>query len=567
MSARQVFVDRSGSATARRDRVDDRLGARHDVTPGEDTGMAGREGPRVGDDPGERADLDARPFGQDRRIRFLADRHQDGRRRDGGLAARDRCPDGAAALDDACRGLLGDPELRRGPVGPKDFGHDRADPEGDPLGPGRLDLLGLSRHLREPAPVKDRHGLRPAPKRGPGRIHGRAATAHDDDRTRQARVLAEVDLLEEDRSRDDAAELVARHTEASALGCSGGEEDGLVALALEVAQGVVTAHDRIEPELDAKAHDPIDLGPQGLARQPVLRDADRHHPAGDGHRLKNGDAVSEADEVVGGRHAGRPTADDGDALDSADGRWFDWRQGAVLGGEALERPDRDRLIEGAPTARCLARSRADPAADRRERIDLGRNRIRLVIAALGDQADIPPGVRSGRAGRLARGRGLRHLVADHRRPDLPRLRSAAGPPPAELVERGDLGRFQRFTCDRGPRDPAAGGLRSGDRALAQRERRRALDRHELHDRDGALLDADRAADALADLDRMLHDPGQGHAARPGLDPRLVGTGHVESLDGADVHADTAVDAFVVVDVDPVAHRLPPLRTSHPERAV
>ena len=112
-----------------------------------------------------------------------------------------------------------------------------------------------------------------------------------------------------------------------------------------------------------------------------------------------------------------------------------------------------------------------------------------------------------------------------------------------------------------------GGLRSGDRALARRERGRALDRHELHDRDGALLDADRAADALADLDRMLHDPGQGYAARPCLDPRLVGAGHVEGLHGADVHADTAIDAFAVVDVDPVAHRLPPLQTSHPERAL
>ena len=45
----------------------------------------------------------------------------------------------------------------------------------------------------------------------------------------------------------------------------------------------------------------------------------------------------------------------------------------------------------------------------------------------------------------------------------------------------------------------------------------------------------------------------GRAAGAGLDAGMVGPGHVEGLHRTDVHADAAVDAAVVVDVDAVAH--------------
>ena len=124
----------------------------------------------------------------------------------------------------------------------------------------------------------------------------------------------------------------------------GGEEDRLEALALEVRQGEVAAHRGVELQLDAQAEDPLDLLLEDLARQPVLGDADGHHAAGDRHRLEDGDRVAEAGEVVGGRHAGRPAAHDRDLLGTAD-RGRDGRQLAVLGREALEGPDRDRLVQ------------------------------------------------------------------------------------------------------------------------------------------------------------------------------------------------------------------------------
>ena len=104
-------------------------------------------------------------------------------------------------------------------------------------------------------------------------------------------------------------------------------------------------------------------------------------PPGHGHRLEHGDGVAEAGEVPGRRHAGRPAADDRDPLGAAHRRRLDLGQRAVLGREALQRPDRDRLVQHAAPAGDLARRGADPAAHRRERVDLGRDGVRLVVAS------------------------------------------------------------------------------------------------------------------------------------------------------------------------------------------
>ena len=210
--------------------------------------------------------------------------------------------------------------MARGPVGREDLEDLGADPEGDALGSRRLDLLGLGRHLGEAAAIDDGHRAGAAPEGGPCRVHRGAATADDDDRSAEPRVLGEVDLLEEDRGRDDARELVSGHAKPAALRCAGGEEDGAVSLALEVAQGVVPAHDRVKPEVDPEPDDSVDLGPERLARQAVLGDADGHHPARDRHGLEDGHAVTQANQVVSRGHAGGAAADDGDPLRPFDRR-------------------------------------------------------------------------------------------------------------------------------------------------------------------------------------------------------------------------------------------------------
>ena len=187
-------------------------------------------------------------------------------------------------------------------------------------------------------------------------------------------------------------------------------------------------------------------------------------------------------------------------------------QAAVLGGEALERPDRDRLVEDAAAAGAFARRGADPAADRRERIDLGGDRVGLVVAACADQPDVSAGVRAGRAGDLAG--CLRARVGPSAFIDRQTCHASARsavcqpnrPPHGDGCSRLSA---SRVTLDSGSHGSAPGAWVGGpvDRPLAGREGRLARLGDEGHHDDRAFADADAAADAFADLDRVLHHPG------------------------------------------------------------
>src|SRR5579859_6354808 len=118
--------------------------------------------------------------------------------------------------------------------------------------------------------------------------------------------------------------------------------------------------------------------------------------------------------------------------------------------------------------------------------------------------------------------------------------------------------LERFAGHLRERDPARGGVWRKDRTLQVAEWRCLGNGVERHDHDWALADADCAPDALPYLDRVLHHPGQRHTARRRLDPWLLRAAHVERLDRADVHADAAVDAVVVIDRNPIAHGIPSL---------
>ena len=519
--ARQVLVDGRGGSPPRGDGVDDRLRPGHDVAAGEDAGPARGERPRVGHDAGPAADLDARALGEDGRIGLLADGDEDRRGRELLVGAGDRLPGcspvvaragGRSGLDAADAGdrAVAAHDLDRGKTGPHD----------DPLALGRLDLLDLGRHLRATAPIDDGdRGSAAAPGRSRG-IHRGAAAADDHGRTVQARLLAEVDPLEEERGRDDPRGVVTGDAEPPTLRGAGREEDGSIALLLEVAEGEVATHRGVQPEVHAQTDDPGDLGLEDVARQPVRRDADGHHPARDRHRLEHRDRIAQPGEVVRRGHARRPAAHDPDLLGPPDRRGVDRRQMAVLGGEALERADRDRFVEHAPAAGGLARGGADPAAHRRERIDLRGDRVRLVVPLRPDEPDVPAGVRAGRTGDLAGRQGDGGPTLLHRAPDLPRLGPLGRLPAQQVAPRRRVVALEDLAGhapERQPRLGAAGGRRTLDRTLARRQRRLARFGHEGHDDDRALADADAAADALADLDRVLHHPGLWTAESGGFD--------------------------------------------------
>ena len=423
-----------------------------------------------------------------------------------------------------------------------------------------LDLLGLSWHLGPTAPIQHGHRRRSGSERGAGRVHGRAAAADHDNGALQDRLLAQVDLLEEQRGRHHARQPVTRYAELPAPRRPGREEDGVVAR-LEVGQCEVSAHGAVELQLHAEADDAVDLCAQDVPRQAVLGDADGHHAAGHGHRLEHGHAIAQPGEVVGSRHSGRPAADDRDLLLALPGRRGDGGQLALLRREPLQAPDGDRLIEGSAAAGRLARSGADPAAHRRERIDLGGDFVGLVVAALPDQPDIAAGVGSGRARFLAR-RDRIPAVRDHRSPDLPVVRPLARSPVEEIApgrDPGGLERFPGYLAQGRPIGRRLDGSRNG--ALARGQRRCAGDAVEHDDVGGAFADADAAADAFADLDGVFHHPVERFAedARA-FHPRSFRASHVERLHGANVHAHAAVQAVAVVDLDSIAHGAPrPMR--------
>src|SRR5260370_1258081 len=74
---------------------------------------------------------------------------------------------------------------------------------------------------------------------------------------------------------------------------------------------------------------------------------------------------------------------------------------AVIRGEALEIADGDGQVKLAAAADLLAGRGADAATDGREGIGFGGDLERFLIAPLGDQADVEPGVGADRAGGLA----------------------------------------------------------------------------------------------------------------------------------------------------------------------
>ena len=179
----------------------------------------------------------------------------------------------------------------------------------------------------------------------------------------------------------------------------------------QVRQRHVVTDPARELHVDAELEDGVDLAGDDPARQPVLGDAQHHHPAEPVGGLVDGHGMARQAQLVRRREAGGPTPD------HADGRQRRRGYGAVrlvpdrvrrealdaeaLGDEPLQRADRHRRVDGAPPARRLAGRGAHAAADRRERVGGPGDEIRVAVAPLGDGRDVGAGVGVDRAGSSA----------------------------------------------------------------------------------------------------------------------------------------------------------------------
>ena len=202
---------------------------------------------------------------------------------------------------------------------------------------------------------------------------------------------------------EDARGAARRDVGALAQVRTDGDEGGVEAPVAH--RGLEVVHPAVEVQLDAHGEDPPDLGVEHVARQPVGRDAEAHHPAGARPGVVDRHRVAEQRQVIGGRQARGAGADDEDALARAGRRRRD-RPAApdrLVAEEALDGVDPDGLVELAAVARRLARVVADAAHDRRQRVGLHDLAPATLVAAL--LGVVQPGldVLPGRA-RVAAGR-------------------------------------------------------------------------------------------------------------------------------------------------------------------
>ena len=163
---------------------------------------------------------------------------------------------------------------------------------------------------------------------------------------------------------------------------------------------------RVVADVDAHVEDVADLLVEDLLGQAERRDVDAHQAAGPRQLLEDRDLVAERHQVVGDRERRRarrrcsatrlPFFSIGrrrqQVLDVA----------AMVGGDALQPADRDRLAVDAPApARRLARPVARAPEDAREHVRLAVEHVGVGEPALRDQPDVFRDVGVRRTGPLA----------------------------------------------------------------------------------------------------------------------------------------------------------------------
>ena len=176
---------------------------------------------------------------------------------------------------------------------------------------------------------------------------------------------------------EDLRRVLARDAELVGVVAADGHDHGVEALVGQVIEREVGAEPGVAHDLAAEPGDRFVFGVEDLdLRQSVLRDAVAQHPARGRIALEDGDVVSGDEQVERGGHPGRARPDDRgpaaarrlalerqrrvDAL-------VEHRLEHLVAGVAVAVADGDRLVDLVAPAVLLARRRADPTEDGRER--------------------------------------------------------------------------------------------------------------------------------------------------------------------------------------------------------
>ena len=262
----------------------------------------------------------------------------------------------------------------------------------DALGLGRFDFLHEARHLAARAAVEHAHGLRAQPHGTAAGVHGGVAAAHDDDVAAHGGRRAIGELFE--KLQRGRGQLFAGAAQAArALGADR-QEHG-VEVPPQVVQREVPAQPFAQAEFGAQVADHLDFRIEHLPRQAKRRDAIAQHPARLRVRVKQHRAMTPAQQMMRRRQPRRPGPDDGHSPASRRSAWRRRlacglggrpRPPLVVGSEAMQVADRERLLHVALPAALLAQPRANPPQRRRQREIVRHNLGGLPVVAGGNAA-------------------------------------------------------------------------------------------------------------------------------------------------------------------------------------
>ena len=256
----------------------------------------------------------------------------------------------------------------------------------------------------------DRRGSRLAagagPQAGAGGVERDVATTHHDHALAQLDPEALVHVQQNLDGTEHTVEVVAGDVEVATTARAHRQQHCGVPLD-ELGQGNVGAHPAPGSRLHAQLQDRLDLPGDERPRQPVLGDAQHHHPPEPVLRVIDRHRVAGEAQVMCCAQARRPATDDPHGRQRRRWHWSvslvpervrgEALDAELFGHEPLQGPDGDRRVHLAPAAGGLTRRRAHPPADRRKRVGPPCNEVGVAVAPLRDGSHIAPGVGVDRA--------------------------------------------------------------------------------------------------------------------------------------------------------------------------
>ena len=388
--AGEELVDRYRGLVAVGHRPDDVLGAERGVAAEEDLRVGGGHGLRVdlGHVPLVEVDADVALDPGERVLLADGDQHVIARNVLVGLAGGNElaAPLGVVLGLDLLEHHAGEPAVLVG-----EFLRHQEIEDRDALVHGILLLPRRGLHLLEAGADHDGDLLAAEAARGTAAIHGGVAAAEHDDAPADLGDVAERNAGEPvDADMDVGGGLgAAGDVEIAAARRAGADEDRVPAFGQERLEAVDAL---AGAEIDAEIEDVVALLVDHRFRQAEARNLGADHAARLGVGIEHGAVVAERREIARDGERGGAAAHQRDALAVlvlGRARQARLDVALVVGGDALEPADRDRLVlDAAAPARRLARPVAGAAEHAGEHVGLPIDHVGVAVTPRRDQSDV-----------------------------------------------------------------------------------------------------------------------------------------------------------------------------------